>query len=250
MVPAAASYTSTLAAFVCSRLKEPASSVADLKHALMNANFAPDLQNIVLEIGARRPDGCSTPGIDVAGLLFEQAKKWVQEAKAHAEVLRSSGANSQSMGEAPPILQHDRRSVAFALAAADKPDVAKWLAEEVGMRGGAWALGLRVVDRISLLERLARGRLSSFQAVQHALTTSGERLKAANASTFGAQDREELEVLQGALTLGVPAASGEPPGWAALEPLLGTVVLQQARALLNAERAASKHLFPILMAPR
>jgi hypothetical protein len=250
IVPAAASSTPHLASSVCGRLPIKAASLAELKAAL---NLPPDLENIVLEIAALRPAGCSKQGIDAAALLFEQAKIWVKEAQVNAKMASDTGEERHKVAKGPPLLQHDRRSVVFILASVDSSDIAKWLAEEVGMHGGAWALGLRVRDRIALLDRLARQSMTGFQAVQHALTTSAARLNATKSGTsehpqdaFGAKEKEEVEVLQGSLTLGVPAAAGELPGWAELEYLLGSALIKQARGLLQTEKEAATHLFPVL----
>lgn len=243
--PAAAVKRHSLATAACGLLPAGAKDLRSLKAAL---RLPPDLENVVMEIAVARLAGCAKPKTDVTALLLRTARRWVKEAQAFDAALQAGAP--KSLPPAPPLHQHDRRSVAFVLAASADAKVAQWLATEVAFKGGAGGMGLRVPDRAALLERMARQSMAGFNAVRSGAEASAKRLNATAtvngagaASWAGTWDREEAAVLRQSLALAVPPTDKGVPGWARESGIFDDEHVREAEAWLSAEAEAADKLF-------
>lgn len=246
IAPAAAVKRHSLASAACNLLPAGAKDLRTLKAAL---DLPPDLENVVMEVAVARPRGCNKPKTDVTSLLFKMARKWVNEAQAFDAAVQGSAPEPKTLPPAPPLHQHDRRSVAFILAASTDAEVANWLSSEVAFKGAAGGMGLRPPDREALLARMARQSMAGFNAVRSGAQASAKRLNAsADVDSTGALswsevwEREEAAVLRNSLVYAVRPTDKSLPRWVQQSGVFDEQHVQDAKALLEAEAAAANKL--------
>ena len=247
LVPRAALHSSKLAKQICSVLPEDAASFDELVSSL---NVPPDLQNVVMMTAVAGADGCQ-PGYNVTQLLFQQAQTWATDAQAAADAQAGKQSGQQSL---LPLMQHQRRSAAFALAMSPQTEVLRWLAHDVGVQGAHGGMGLRAVDRVTLLTTIAQGPETGFSAVQAELQAAGSQLfdaaqKESDGNNEGSQSVSMLQahvadaqavVQQAANLASQPLRSRRHVKWLRSEGALTALQVKQVQEHLQMERQAAR----------
>ena len=225
-------------------------SAPDFATLWRNIDAPPDLKIVALATAAAEAKGCR-PDVNVTQVLLDAGMQWVAAAEQSALALQG-GVGAQ--WQAAPLLQHDRRAVAFILAASPRREVQDWLAGEVGLHGGWGGLGLRTVDRITLLDTIARSSGAGYDAVakrvQQAVARYQDRTPAdGEAGASGvpmmrsreAQDAAaQLQVLQAAVRLATsPRGSDKLPKWVSGSGVLSDVHTEQQQQRLHTEHRAA-----------
>jgi hypothetical protein len=234
-VPRAALANAKLATSICELLPAAAPNFPALWVALA---LPPDLKNVVLEVAIARPPGCNAAVLNVTSILLDSAHAWVATEVANAAALNG---NSSATFTQTPLLQHDRRNVAFVLAAAREPETLRWLSEEVAFKGGGGGMGLRAPDRVVLLEHIARGSVEGFHAVAAGAQIAAARWHAQQSAgkQEGVDEKEEGQVLRAAARLGALPKGGKLPGWVVEKGVLEDAALMRERQRLSVEQQAA-----------